>query len=145
MEFRRILASDTIDIRHSMLRAHGPISSCHYPGDDDDLSFHLGSFIQNQLVSVASFYFQNHNDLNYDVQYRLRGMATVPDYQGRGLSSRLLKMAFPIIKQNQGKILWCNARESAIGYYHKVGLKALGEVFPIEDIGPHQLMYKEIH
>jgi GNAT superfamily N-acetyltransferase len=72
-------------------------------------------------------------------------MATLPDYQAQGLSSELLSFAFPIIKQNFCTLLWCNARVSAIGFYEKVGFKKFnGEVFEIDEIGPHVLMFKNI-
>lgn len=142
MEVKRISASDTYPLRHKMLRAGKPIESCYYHGDKDELTFHLGAFLDKKLVSVASFYFENHQQfvLEYPNQFRLRGMATLAEYQGRGLSSQLLKTALPLIKQNLCSLLWCNARTSAEGFYHKVGFKSHGEIFDISEIGPHRLM-----
>jgi GNAT superfamily N-acetyltransferase len=72
-------------------------------------------------------------------------MATLPDYQGQGLSSELLTMAFPIIKQNFCTLLWCNAKTSAVGFYEKVGFQKFdGSVFQVSGIGPHVLMFKNI-
>ena len=145
MKILRISASDTYDIRHKMLRPGRPKESTHFPGDEDDQTFHLGAFDGNKLVSVASFFFENHPDLTHDeYQYRLRGMATLPEYQGQGHSSALLKMAFPIIKLNQCSLLWCNARESALGYYQKVGFEKKGEPFNIPQIGQHILMFHNV-
>ncbi len=145
MKILRISASDTYDIRHKMLRPGRPKESTHFPGDEDDQTFHLGAFDGNKLVSVASFFFENHPDLTHDeYQYRLRGMATLPEYQGQGHSSALLKMAFPIIKLNQCSLLWCNARESALGYYQKVGFEKKGEPFNIPQIGEHILMFHNV-
>ncbi len=67
-------------------------------------------------------------------------MATLPDFQGQGLSSALLRTAFPVIKQNQCTLLWCNAREKAQGFYSKVGFVPSGDIFTIPQIGKHQLM-----
>ena len=140
----RINASDTYDIRYKMLREGRPKEEVHFENDDDDQTFHLGAFYDNKLVSVASFYFENHPTMKDEYQYRLRGMATLKDYQGKGYSSALLKMAFPIIKQNLCTLLWCNARTSAMGYYQKVGFEKIGEIFDVPTIGPHILMYKTI-
>ena len=139
MEVKNIGPLDTINIRKQMLRKDFPLDACHYPGDDDDLTFHLGGLIDGKLVSVASFYFVDHPSIEEGVQYQLRGMATLPDFQGQGLSSALLRTAFPIIKQNQGTTLWCNAREKAWGFYEKVGFKKRGEAFEIENIGKEVL------
>lgn len=140
MEVLRIKAIDTYPIRHKMLRPNGTIEDCMFQGDNDELTFHLGAFVDKKLVSVASFYFEKHPSFNDPYQYRLRGMATLPEYQGQGLSSALLRTAFPVIKQNQCTLLWCNAREKATGFYLKVGFRPTGELFTIQNIGKHMLM-----
>ncbi len=123
-----------------MLRPNGTIEDCIFQGDGDELTFHLGAFVDKKLVSVASFYFEKHPNFQDPYQFRLRGMATLPDFQGLGLSSALLRTAFPVIKQNQCTLLWCNAREKALGFYSKVGFAPSGDIFTIPQIGKHQLM-----
>lgn len=144
MEVLRIKAVDTHPIRHKMLRPNGSIEDCVFQGDSDELTFHLGAFVDKKLVSVASFYFEKHPTFPETYQYRLRGMATLPEYQGQGLSSALLRTAFPVIKQNQCTLLWCNAREKAMGFYQNVGFKPSGELFTIQNIGKHILMSIQI-
>lgn len=146
MEVKRISSSDTRSIRQKILRPSGSLEDCIFDGDDDDLTFHLGAFTDGKLVSVASFYFENHRSYvkDHEYQYRLRGMATLNDYRAQGFSSALLKTAFPLIKQNQCQFLWCNARTSARGFYEKVGFEATSDVFEIEGIGPHILMHINI-
>ncbi len=140
MQVLRIKPIDTHPIRHKMLRPNGTIEDCIFQGDNDELTFHLGAFVDKKLVSVASFYFERNEKFPDEHQYRLRGMATLPEYQGQGLSSSLLRTAFPVIKQNQCTLLWCNAREKAIGFYEKVGFTSMGELFSIPHIGKHILM-----
>lgn len=123
-----------------MLRPNGTLDDCVFQGDNDEMTFHLGAFVDKKLVSVASFYFERNTHFRDPYQYRLRGMATLPEYQGQGLSSALLRTAFPVIKQNQCTLLWCNAREKAVGFYSKVGFTPSGESFSIPHIGKHILM-----
>jgi GNAT superfamily N-acetyltransferase len=127
-----------------MLRPNGTFEDCIFQGDQDELTFHLGAFVEKKLVSVASFYFERNELFEDTYQYRLRGMATLPEHQGQGLSSALLKTAFPVIKQNQCTLLWCNAREKAMGYYLKVGFNATGDLFTISTVGKHMLMSIQI-
>ena len=140
MEVLRIKSIDTYPIRHKMLRPNGTVEDCMFQGDNDEMTFHLGAFVDKKLVSVASFYFENHPSFQDAYQYRLRGMATIPEHQGQGLSSSLLRTAFPVIKQNQCTLLWCNAREKAMGFYTKVGFQSSGELFTIQNVGKHMLM-----
>ncbi|TDJ03884.1 MAG: GNAT family N-acetyltransferase [Deltaproteobacteria bacterium] len=144
MKVLRINARDTHRIRSEILRPGKSVDNCIFEGDDDDQTFHLGAFIENKLVSVASFYFDRHPDLDALYQYRLRGMATLPSFQRQGLSKALLKIGFPIVKQNQCSVVWCNAREEAMGFYQKVGFEKMGDKFEIPEVGPHFLMVKNI-
>jgi GNAT superfamily N-acetyltransferase len=123
-----------------MLRPNGTLEDCVFQGDNDEMTFHLGAFVDKKLVSVASFYFEKNERFSDQYQYRLRGMATLPEHQGQGLSSALLRTAFPVIKQNQCTLLWCNAREKAMGFYSKLGFVPTGELFSIPHIGKHILM-----
>jgi predicted GNAT family N-acyltransferase len=140
----RINSSDTHHIRKLLLRSEYPKKECVFEHDDDDLSFHLGGFQEGKLVSIASFYFERHNHFQPENQFRLRGMATLAEYQKQGMGSALLRTAFPMIKQNQAELLWCNARVAAQPFYQKLGFEIHGEQFEIEGVGTHQLMFKEL-
>jgi GNAT superfamily N-acetyltransferase len=140
MEILRIKSADTYPIRQLVLRPNGKIEDCHFKGDSEEQTFHLGAFVDKRLVSIASFYFEQHPFFMNPYQYRLRGMATIPEFQGKGMSSALLQSAFPMIKQNQCGLLWCNARQTAVGFYQKVGFTTSGEIFEMPEIGPHILM-----
>ena len=144
MNVKQIEAKDTYKIRNAVLRPGHPVSSCHFPSDQDEHTFHLGAFEDNQLASIASFYFIKNPQIKNNYQYQLRGMATLDQFRGQGLSSALLRTAFPIIKNNHVDLLWCNARTEACGFYEKVGFKSISEEFNIEGVGPHYLMIKEI-
>jgi predicted GNAT family N-acyltransferase len=136
-----IKPDDTYPIRHQVLREGYPIESCYFAGDHDEKTFHLGAIVDKKLVSVASFYFDPSPHFSDPYQYRLRGMATLPEQRNQGFSRSLLQTAIPVIRQNQGTLLWCNARFQAVGFYESTGLQKLGNIFEIEGIGPHQLMY----
>ena len=71
-------------------------------------------------------------------------MATLESYRGKGLSSSLLKIAFPTIQKNNVHKVWCNARVDAVGFYQKIGFEIIGEQFDIEDVGPHYLRQMKI-
>lgn len=141
----RIHYKDTLPIRSDVLRSGRPESDCIFDGDDHEQTFHLGAFIENKLVSIASFFYDKNSKIDNENQYRLRGMATIEEYRGKGLSSELLEMAFSIIKQNFCDKLWCNARVESVGFYEKVGFSKFDDqVFLIKDVGEHSLMSRNI-
>lgn len=146
MKILRVSHTDTYQIRTQMLVPDHDQKKAKFEGDDDeDMSFHLGAFVDGKLVSVASFFYERNSKFQDLHQYQLRGMATLPEFQHQGLSRELLKMAFPIIKQNFCSLLWCNARTNAKGFYEKVGFTVFdSNTFEIEGIGEHILMSKQI-
>lgn len=144
MIVREIESSDTLSIRNQILRPGRPVTDCVFPGDEEDQNFHLGAFVDGKLVSIASFYLENHEKFDAKVQYRLRGMATLEDYRHKGYSASLIQTGLPIIKSNQGSLIWCNARTSAIGFYEKIGFEKVSKEFHIQDVGPHVLMKMEL-
>ncbi|MCB1187214.1 GNAT family N-acetyltransferase [bacterium] len=141
---REISARETWPVRHAVLRPGQPLSSCDYDIDSMPGSFHLGVFSGEQLVTIGSFYPDPHPELDGTSQYRLRGMATLHEQQGRGLGFLLLNDALARLRKLDCDMLWCNARVSAAGYYIKFGMQRIGEEFDIPNIGPHWLMYMRL-
>lgn len=148
MNIARIDAQATYAIRHQILRPSEPIEACAYPGDFDDETFHLGTYAgahaKEKLVGIASYYLESHKAFQDQVQFRLRGMATLPEARGQGFGAALIDSAVSILKQNQATLLWCNARLSAVPFYKKLGFEIHGDLFEIANIGPHYVMYKRI-
>ena len=64
--------------------------------------------------------------------------------RGRGVGHYLLATALQHVFEQGGTLVWCNARDSAVGFYSKMGLEVRGETFEIEGIGTHVLMWREI-
>ena len=141
MEFRKINAEDTYTIRHLVLRPHQSLDDCKYPADFESKSFHLGAYLDHQLISVASFYQEVNPALNGQLQFRLRGMATLPDFRGKKAGSGLLFEGLEIIRKRESDTFWCNARTTVSDFYKSLGMDEMGKVFDIHPIGPHKLMY----
>lgn len=143
-DIRLITARETWPVRHAVLRIGQPLSSCDYDIDDMPGCFHLGLFLNGALVCIGSFYPDPHPELAAQRQFRLRGMATLQEHQGRGHGMQLLQHAVHLLQDQDCELLWCNARLSAAGYYLKFGMQRHGPEFDIPGIGPHWLMYREL-
>jgi len=140
MIIKKIDSSQTTSIRHQILRAGQPIETCYYPNDNAPGTFHLGVFIDDELVAIGSFYAENQSDVNYSTQCRFRGIATIPEYRNQGYAYALIEKAIDKIKPLGVEVIWCNARTSALGLYKKLGMKVVSDEFEIEGIGPHLVM-----
>ncbi|PHR69357.1 MAG: GNAT family N-acetyltransferase [Lutibacter sp.] len=140
VDIKFISTEETYKIRREILRRN--ISLTEKNEDDfDKTTFHLGAFIDDKLVSVATF-MQNDHKYFEGFQYRLRGMATLNEFQGKGLGKELILKAEEVLKVKEVDVLWCNARVVALGFYKKMGFKIKGPKFDIPLIGDHYEMYK---
>ena len=144
MRIRFIKAQDTWGLRHRVLRPHQTIEDCDYPNDRNPESFHLGVFIGEHLIGIGSFYAEKNDALKGWKQYRLRGMATHPEFRGQGAGAKLIRFAIEHLRAQRADLLWCNARENAKGFYEKLGFGTYGESFSIEGIGEHFVMFHRI-
>ena len=91
-----------------------------------------------------TFYSEKNNHITHKNSFRLRGMATEEKYRKKGFGKLLLKTAEKIISEKGSNNLWCNARIIAVPFYLSCGYKISGQLFDIQDIGPHYMMYKNI-
>lgn len=133
-----------IPLRHKVLRAGKPISECTYQEDAVEGCFHVASFDGDKVVGIASFYPESHSYEPSGKAWRLRGMATDPDYRKQGVGARLLEEGLRICSQRGGEVIWCNARTQAIPFYSKLNFVIKGDEFQLPGIGPHYFMSKTL-
>ncbi|EJR46630.1 hypothetical protein IIM_04768 [Bacillus cereus VD107] len=141
---KHIDASETYLLRQTILRPNQSLEDCKYDSDYETDSFHLGAFLQDKLISIASFSKEIHPDLQTGIHYRLRGMATLPNFRNQRAGGSLILKAEQILQKCAANILWCNARITVADYYKRLGFHEHGEIFEIDPIGLHKVMYKEI-
>lgn len=141
---KKITAQDCYKIRQSVLWQHKKLEDCGIDIDKSEGAFHLGAFINDKLLSIASFFVQENTKLPNKPQYRLRAMASLPQAQNKGCGRALLSYASKELKERGQSFLWCDAREVATGFYEKLGFQKLGSPYEISIIGVHYLMVKLI-
>jgi len=115
----------TMDIRHKVLWPNKPVEHCKVSGDETAL--HYGGFIEGKLVSVISVYIDAR-------QARFRKFATIQSFQGQGIGSQMLNHVMSAMKAYSVTRLWCDARESAIGFYTQFGMTPYGQRFYKSDL-----------
>ena len=129
----------TLKLRSEILRNNLPLNECVFPTDQIESSFHLGFFEKEELISIASF-FSNPINGHQGEGYQLRGMATAKGYAKKGYGKQLLHFVVNYLQNENIAYLWCNARTTAVPFYHKIGFDFLSDEFEIEGVGPHYKM-----
>jgi len=137
---KEITVDQTRPLRHSVLRPGLPVESVIYTEDSQEGSLHLGLYIDELLVTVASFYKQSNILFQATLQYQLRGMATDPAFRNKNAGNMLLNYAICRLKEINADLLWCNGRLVAQSFYERLDFKTIGEMFLSVEI-PHKVMW----
>jgi len=125
IEVRTTTWQQTIPLRHSVLWPDQKPEFCHVDGDNDAL--HFGAFVGKKLVCVASVYLSSN-------KARLRKFATDMRYQNQGIGSMMLKHIIQHLQKTPAEYFWCDARESALGFYQRFGMLKCSERFYKVDV-----------
>lgn len=145
MEVRVISAEETRNLRFRVLWPHleSP-EKCVIDIDHRADAIHLGTFDGERLVAIGSLFEFETDKLPHPRKYRLRAMATDPEYRGKHTGEMLVKKAIEMLRSRNYDVLWCDARLKAVGFYEKIGFRVLGEIYEVPKIGPHKFMYFEL-
>ena len=88
-------------LRNLVLRPNLPVETTYYDLDDHKETFHLASIIDKKIISIGSFYPENDKDIKSINGYRLRGMATHPDFRRISAATKLMIAAFKILEEKK--------------------------------------------
>jgi len=77
-------------------------------------------------------------------EWRVRGMATKPEFRGRGAGAAILDALVEHARAAGASRVWCNARTPALSLYARAGFEVESEEFEIEGIGPHFVMARRV-
>ncbi len=137
---RRATLGELIDLRHQVLRQNLPRESAIFKGDDAPAALHFGAFAGARTVACVSLH---PSEWETAAAWQLRGMATAPDYRGRGVGRRLMQVMEAELESLQvSRVLWCNARLPAVGFYQGMGWRVVSEEFEIPAAGTHVRMLR---
>jgi len=131
-------------LRHLVLRPGQPIESTDYNRDKDNTTLHYAVLKDGTALCIATFYPEPMEDVTSVRAFRLRGMATHPDFRRLGLASDLMHKAITALRDESCDLIWCKARLVAIDFYKSLGFVKIGPMYEIDGIGPHFTMYKKI-
>jgi len=140
----QISATDTYAVRSPVLRSGLPMESCRFEGDALTTTMHFGIFRNALLSGVVSLFSQSTPFFANPKQIQIRGMAVMPEYRNCGFGAALVRHAETIAKIQNADLIWFKARQTAVGFYEKMGYQKIGQPFNIGDIGMHFIMYKHL-
>lgn len=112
--------ADVLEIRHKVMYPDKDKDYVILP--DDDKGLHIGYYKEGVLVSVLSLFLNNR-------ELQFRKFATLPEYQGQGYGTELVKWVLDYAKDMQFDRVWCNSRIKKTDFYKKFDFVETDEVF----------------
>ena len=134
-------AADTHPLRLSVLRKGTPGRLVNFDGDDRPGTVHLGVREADVVVAISTWM---PNDYGDEPAVQLRGMATAPHLQGRGLGGVLIE-AGCVRAATLAPLVWARARDAALDFYRRHGFTVTDPGFVDETtLMPHHVIVRRL-
>jgi GNAT superfamily N-acetyltransferase len=137
---------ELLGLRQAVLRPHQRPDEVRFPDDEVPGTVHFCARDDDGgVVGAVSLMRQSPPWRPEMDAWRLRGMATAPEWRGLGVGRALLAAVFDHVAAGGGGLLWCNARLAAVGFYERAGMATTGDVWEEPVIGPHIVMFVQVN
>ncbi|HEU5448732.1 MAG TPA: GNAT family N-acetyltransferase [Acidimicrobiia bacterium] len=138
-------AKATHDLRWRILRGSRPGAQVEFPEDTRPGAFHLAVRHDDTILAVASFSIEATPYRPRRSAIRLRGMAVDGPFQQHGIGRLLVTTVVDRLRTEGVDVLWCNARDTAVGFYARLGFEVEGDGFVLPESGiAHHVMVLDL-
>ena len=148
MRVEEVPAEATHDLRWRILRHRRPGATVVFPEDARAGAFHLAvrdADDSGAILVVASFSPEATPYRPGRPAVHLRGMAVEAPFQRHGLGRLLIITVVEHLRGEGVAVLWCNARDSAAGFYARLGFEVVGDGFVLPESGvAHHVMLRDL-
>ncbi|MFN2583032.1 MAG: GNAT family N-acetyltransferase [Candidatus Dormibacteria bacterium] len=117
-------------LRARILRAGRPLEAARSKQDPLPGTLHLAArAADGRVVGVVTLFPENTELAGDRRAYRFRGMAVDDALQGRGIGRALMRALVRMARDAGAEVLWANGRDSALGFYERIGFRTVGDGF----------------
>jgi GNAT superfamily N-acetyltransferase len=130
---------DAIAVRHAAYYPglDVPLTKARLDCDGDLETSHFGVFENRTCIAVGSLTNGAPSPrTEHERPFRLRGMAVLPEHQGRRLGAAVLRYAIERVEEVGGGLMWGNIRVAMTGFYEKYGFTMSEDTFFVRDGSP---------
>ena len=135
----------TSELRRAVLRPSWSVGTPMF-SDTNPHAVHIAAVDEGEPVS-ACVLIRNPYPRRPEVEnaWQLRGMATAEAHRGKGFGALVVEASLEEVAGHGAPLLWLEARETAIGFYERLGFAAEGPIYLNEETKlPHRVMYREL-
>ena len=117
-DVRLVSASDTFDLRRSVLRSDTITNDVNFDGDDSAVHLAAHDPVSGEIAAISSWFQRSRPQQSFS-GLQLRGMASAPEHRGTGAAQALLSAGIALGRSLQVDEIWARARDTALGFYLK--------------------------
>lgn len=143
--------SRTFALRQAVLRPHQRVEEMHLPGSEqtEAAAFAASLGVDGEVLSTGAVAPEPLSDHATTAappgrQWRLRSMATRPEWRSSGLGTEVLRAVVAHVARHGGGLLWCHARTPAVSFYERAGFVVVSGEWIEPEIGPHVMMWRTV-
>jgi predicted GNAT family N-acyltransferase len=146
MQIRIVDGATTQELRRAVLRPNWPVGSPMH-GDENPDAVHFAAVADDGTVIATCLILPRLYPPRPDEPdaWQLRGMATAPERRSQGIGAAIVHAVITEAKRRSGRLMWCDARTTAVPFYRAHGFTAEGAEFIHAESGiPHYRMWRII-
>ena len=125
----QVTLADIMQLRVAVLRKGTPATDCNYPEDDYADVVHFGIIHEGAAIATSSWFMKECPEQPSVVAMQLKGMAVADHLQGEGIGALLIEAGLTLANERGAVIAWARARDSALGFYERLGFVSTGDGF----------------
>ena len=129
--------AQTRPLRQAVLRPHQTLEEMTESEPAD--VFAVGAFEGEEMIAVGLIGPEGEAG-----DWRVRGMATVPEMRGRGAGAAVLAALLDHAQEHAARRVWASVRVPARSLYERAGFVVVSDEFEPPHIGPHVIMSRAI-
>ncbi len=124
-----VALTDVMQLRIAVLREGTPATDCNYPEDSYPDVVHFGIVHEGTAIATSSWFMKECPEKPGITAMQLKGMAVAGHLQGEGLGALLVEAGIALAIERGATIAWARARDSALGFYERLGFVSTGDGF----------------
>ncbi|CAB4679025.1 MAG: GNAT family N-acetyltransferase [Actinobacteria bacterium] len=128
-EVSRVELADIMPLRVAVLRKGTPATDCNYPEDSYPDVVHFGIIHEGTAIATSTWFMKECPEVPNISAIQLKGMAVAEQLQGAGLGALLIDAGIALANEHQASVAWARARDSAMGFYERLGFVSTGDGF----------------
>lgn len=128
-EVSRVELADIMPLRVAVLRKGTPATDCNYPEDSYPGVVHFGIIYEGTAIATSTWFMKECPEVPNISAIQLKGMAVAEQLQGAGLGALLIDAGIALAIEQGAKVAWARARDSAMGFYERLGFVSTGDGF----------------